>query len=122
MKRLIVGMAVVAMMLGVVASKSVFAAEGEDHCKADKTKFCPYAVKDKGHVVECLDTHKADLSPECKKWVGRHHEVVKAREAACAEDKKKFCKDVRAGYEHFNKCLEGHMADLSGDCKATFKM
>lgn len=133
MKRKIVGMAVVAMVLGVFAVGQVHAAAttsipgtpteaskgGEEKCKADEAKFCPDAVKTKGNRIECLKARQKELSPECSKWVDRHHEVFKAREKACAEDYKKFCPKDHV-YHARVKCLEANMDKLAGDCKATF--
>jgi hypothetical protein len=53
------------------------------------------------------------------KWVDRHHEVFKAREKACTDDKKKFCAKHTV-YAEVEKCLSTHMGELAGDCKATF--
>lgn len=133
MKRKIIGVAVLAVVLGVFMVGKVHAAAstsipgtpteaskgGEEKCKADEAKFCPDAVKTKGNRVECLKARQKELSPECSKWVDRHHEVFKAREKACAEDYKKFC-PKHNDYDERVKCLETNMAKLAGDCKATF--
>lgn len=130
MKRKIVGMAVVAMVLGMFAAGNVSATAkstgledpskgGEEQCKSDEAKFCPDAVKTKGNRIECLKVRQSELSPKCAKWVDRHHEVFKAREKACADDYKKFC-PKHNDYAERVKCLEANMGGLAGDCKATF--
>lgn len=128
MKRKLVGMAVVAMVLGMFVAGHVSAAPstgegpskgGEEQCKADEAKFCPDAVKTKGNRVECLKARQKELSPECSKWVDRHHEVFKAREKACAADYNKLCSKHHE-YDSRVKCLEANMDKLAGDCKATF--
>lgn len=128
MKRKIVGMAVIAMVLGMVATGNVYAKStgledpskgGEEQCKADEAKFCPDAVKTKGNRIECLKARQSELDPKCAKWVDRHHEVFKAREKACADDYKKFC-PKHNDYAERVKCLQANMGGLAGDCKATF--
>lgn len=131
MKRKIVGMAVVAMVLGmfVVSNSYAYGSKstglegpskgGEEQCKADEAKFCPDAVKTKGNRIECLKARQVELSPNCAKWVDRHHEVFKAREKACAADYTKFC-PKHNDYAERVKCLETNMDKLAGDCKATF--
>lgn len=133
MKRKLVGMAVVAMVVGVFVVGKVHAATstsipgtttapskgGEEKCKDDELKICPYAVETKGNRIECLKARQKELSPACSKWVDRHHEVFKAREKACAEDYKKMC-SKHHDYLDKESCLEKNMASLAGDCKATF--
>jgi hypothetical protein len=133
MKRKIVGMAVVAMVLGMFVAGNVHAATttsipgtpteaskgGEEQCKADEAKFCPDAVKTKGNRIECLKARQSELDAKCAKWVDRHHEVFKAREKACVADYTKFCPKDHS-YDARVKCLQASMDKLAGDCKATF--
>ncbi len=133
MKRKIVGMAVVAMVLGVFMVGKVHAASttsipgtpteaskgGEEQCKTDEAKFCPDAVKTKGNRIECLKARQKELDPKCAKWVDRQHEVYSARQKACAADYTKFC-PKHVNYDERVKCLEANMGGLAGDCKATF--
>ncbi|PIR21425.1 MAG: hypothetical protein COV45_01370 [Deltaproteobacteria bacterium CG11_big_fil_rev_8_21_14_0_20_47_16] len=129
MKKVIVGLAMVAMVLSFAASSAraedaVYQNEdaGETHCKADEANFCPFAVKDRGHRIECLKARQSELSKECAKWVDRHHEVYKARNKACKDDQKKFCPKDGHDYGALVPCLKSNMDKLSGDCKATFTM
>lgn len=133
MKRKIIGLAVVAVVVGVfVVGKAHAAASttipgtttapskgGEEQCKQDELKICPYAVKTKGNRIECLKAREKELSPACAKWVNRHHETYKAREKACAEDYKKYCSQ-HVDYLDKEACLTTNMDKLAGDCKATF--
>lgn len=130
MKRKIVGMAVVAMVLGMFVAGNVSAATkstgledpskgGEEQCKTDEAKFCPDAVKTKGNRIECLKVRQSELSPKCAKWVDRQHEVYTARQKACAEDYTKLC-PKHIDYDERVKCLTASLGKLSGDCKATF--
>lgn len=125
MKHKLMGMAVVAVVLGMFVAGNVRAEApapskgGEEQCKSDEAKFCPDAVKTKGNRVECLKARQKELTPECSKWVDRHHEIFKAREKACADDYKKLC-PKHNDYDERVKCLEANMAKLAGDCKATF--
>lgn len=133
MKRKIVGVAVLAMVLGVFVAGKVCAEVkavdsttvteqskgGEEQCKADEAKFCPDAVKTKGNRVECLKARQKELSPVCSKWVDRQHEVYEARQKACAADYTKVC-PKHIDYDERVTCLTANLAKLSGDCKATF--
>ncbi len=133
MKRKTVGMAVIAMVLGVFVVGKVHAdvkasapttapaasKGGEEQCKTDEAKFCPDAVKTKGNRVECLKARQKELSPECSKWVDRHHETFMAREKACAADYAKFC-SKHHDYDDRVPCLQANLDKLAGDCKATF--
>ncbi len=134
MKRKIIGVAVLALVLGVFvgnvhaetkATTSIPGTTtapskgGEEQCKPDELKICPYAVETKGNRIECLKARQKELSPACSKWVDRHHETYKAREKACADDYKKYC-SKHFDYLDKEACLTTNMAKLSGDCKATF--
>lgn len=133
MKSKIIGITVVALVLGAFVVGNAHAAAGtaipgtptvaskggEEQCKSDEAKFCPDAVKTKGNRVECLKARQKELSAECSKWVDRQHEVYEARQKACAGDYAKVC-PKHSDYDQRVTCLEANLAKLSGDCKATF--
>ena len=91
-------------------------------CKADVDQFCKDV--EKGKIGECLNSHEADLSADCKE-ARKHHakknmmEARKEAKDACQADKDQFCKDVEKG--KIGDCLKQHEADLSADCQAARK-
>ena len=86
-------------------------------CAADISKFCKDVKPGGGRILDCLSKNEKDLSPACRKK--QQTEMMKVKEAhkACADDIDKFCKDVKPGGGMIMKCLKGHEAGLSTECK-----
>ena len=87
-------------------------AEVTGACLKDAKAQCPGVQPGGGKIRDCLKTHIADLSDDCKAI------LVKAVNAkACADDAKKLCAGVEAGGGALEACMKSHVADLSDACK-----
>jgi hypothetical protein len=89
-------------------------------CRADVEKFCQDS-KGGGRVWKCLKSHEGELSQACIDHMSATKEKMKGFSAACKEDKKKFCKDIRAGKGRIISCLKKHEQELSEGCRNFFK-
>ena len=91
---------------------SMASAELSGACLKDAKAQCPGVQPGGGKIRDCLKTHIADLSDDCKAV------LVKAVNAkACADDAKKYCADIKAGGGALETCIKSHIADVSGACK-----
>jgi hypothetical protein len=81
-------------------------------CLKDAKAQCPGVQPGGGKIRDCLKTHIADLSDECKDVL-----VKAVNVKACADDVKQHCADVKAGEGRLEACLKSHVADVSDACK-----
>jgi hypothetical protein len=92
-------------------------AEHEKPCKNDRLKFCKDVKVGSGRIIKCLKEHEAELSESCKTFRTTKMNEAKENHGKCKADRKKFCKDVKAGEGRIIKCLKEHEVELSVDCK-----
>ena len=81
-------------------------------CLKDAKAQCPGVQAGGGKIRDCLKTHIADLSDECKGVLVKAINVK-----ACADDAKKFCADVKAGGGALEACMKTHVHEVSDACK-----
>jgi len=81
-------------------------------CLKDAKAQCPGVQPGGGKIKDCLKTHIADLSDECKGVLVKAINVK-----ACADDAKKLCAGVEAGGGALEACMKSHVADLTDACK-----
>lgn len=105
-----------------LVSQAAFAEEGGP-CREDVKKFCGDVKPGGGAVVKCMKEHEAKLSEGCRAFAAEKKDELKEKfgqaKEACAADKEKFCKDVKAGGGAIVKCMKSHEAELSEACRAT---
>ena len=87
-------------------------AEVTGACLKDAKAQCPGVQPGGGKIRDCLKTHIADLSDDCKAIL-----VKAVNVKACADDAKKLCADVQAGGGALEACMKSHVADLTDACK-----
>jgi hypothetical protein len=87
-------------------------AEVTGACLKDAKAQCPGVQAGGGQIKDCLKTHLADLSDDCKAVLLK---VVNAK--ACAADVKQFCADTKPGEGRVEACMKAHVADVSDACK-----
>ena len=102
---------------------TAFAAEGakgmqQGACKADAQKLCADVQPGEGKLLECLKTHKADLSQACAGNMKQVQSALKQASDACEADIEHFCFDTPMGKGGIASCLKQHSADLSPQCKS----
>jgi hypothetical protein len=102
-----------AMVALLSSSHALAAGTQKGACKADAQKLCPDVQPGDGKLLECLKTHKAELSPQCTS----NMKAVKQVSDACEGDVEKFCWDTPIGKGGIASCLKSHAADLSPGCK-----
>ena len=100
----------VAMLL--LPSSLASSAEVTGACLKDAKAQCPGVQAGGGEIKDCLKTHIADLSDDCKAVLVKAINVK-----ACADDAKKLCAGVEAGGGALETCIKSHVADLSDACK-----
>ncbi len=93
------------------------AAQDASPCKADREKFCAGVQPGDGKLRECMQSHEAELSPECKE----RQEARKKLRAACKADEDKFCADAGKERGVMVKCLESHASELGQECADALK-
>jgi hypothetical protein len=93
----------------------------ERPCRTDIEKFCPDVNPGGGRMVECLQKHREELSPECKVRGQQVRERIEEAHETCKEDVSKYCGEVRPGEGHILTCLRSHDKDISPDCRASIK-
>ena len=81
-------------------------------CLKDAKAQCPGVQPGGGKIRDCIKTHLADLSDECKDVL-----VKAVNVKACADDVKQNCADVKAGEGRLEACLKSHVANVSDACK-----
>ena len=81
-------------------------------CLKDAKAQCPGVQPGGGKIRDCLKTHIADLSDDCKAVLVKAINVK-----ACADDAKKLCAGVEAGGGALETCMKSHVADLTDACK-----
>ena len=85
-------------------------------CFEDVQKLCPDA-KTARERAQCLQSHKAELSPACQEQRERARARVTAIKEACIGDAERLCQDVTPGGGKIAGCLQAHKAELSAACK-----
>ena len=85
-------------------------------CFEEVQKLCPDA-KTARERAQCLKSHKAELSPVCKKRLERARAQFTAIKEECIGDAERLCQDVTPGAARIARCLKAHKAELSAACK-----
>lgn len=86
-------------------------------CADDAARLCKGVQQGEGRIAKCMKEHESELSPGCKKNVGKLKEKVKDFKEACKEDAGKLCKDTKPGGGRILQCLKQHEGELSAACK-----
>ncbi len=90
-------------------------------CKADREKFFAGMTYGDGKFRECMESHAAELSPECKSAREAAREAWKKIEASCKADAGKFCAEAGSERNSLAKCLQSHASELEPACAAAWK-
>jgi hypothetical protein len=81
-------------------------------CGPEMEKFCKGVAVGEGHILKCLQEHRADLSAECKAYVNTASQYI-----ACVDDVMQLCPGTQPGSGEAMVCLRTHQGDLSEGCK-----
>ena len=124
-RRMIAG-SVVSAVVALIAVTRADAVPGP--CSADAQKFCPNVTTGGGRLMQCLNQHKSELSPDCakslqnmKQQAATHMGEIREMRRACGADVNNFCKNVELGGGRLLGCLKEHESTLSPSCQAMLK-
>lgn len=106
-----------APMSGLFSSIVIAASTGSS-CAEDTKKLCADVEPGGGRIAKCLMERKAELTEECRSYMGSLQESAKSFLQACKTNVENFCKDVRPGRGRILKCLRENMSQLSSECAA----
>lgn len=111
---LVLLLALSAMVLTV--SSAPAGARQAGPCRQDIQKFCPDAKPGGGAFRDCLEQHKAELSPACQARISEAKSRIADWRKACGADVQKVCSDV-IGPRNLRQCLNQHRDQLSQSCQ-----
>ena len=92
-------------------------ARAEDACRADVERLCQGIAPGGGRLMACLRANQAQVSPACKAQLATVDRKVKEVGAACGDDVRSWCADVKPGGGAVLRCLAQNRASLSPPCQ-----
>jgi hypothetical protein len=92
-------------------------ARAEDACRADVERLCQGIAPGGGRLMACLRANQAQVSPACKAQLATVDRKVKEVGAACGDDVRSWCADVKPGGGAILRCLAQNRASLSPPCQ-----
>jgi hypothetical protein len=102
----------------VVALLGLGSARAEDDaCRADVDRLCPGIAPGGGRIAACLKANQAQVSPACKTELASVARKVKEVGAACEDDIRSFCADVKPGQFAVLRCLADNKFSLTPACQ-----
>ncbi len=97
------------------------AARAEDACRADVERLCAGIPRGGGRIMACLKANSAQLSPGCKADLASVARKVREVGAACGDDVRSYCSDVKPGQGAVLRCLAENRATLAPQCQAVLQ-
>lgn len=93
----------------------------EMKCEAELQQVCPDSLQG-GDRQRCMEQRAKHLPSPCQSMIRR--QLVRFKEQsgqalACAEDVRRFCREVQSGEGQMLQCLQDHAQDVSDGCYAT---
>jgi Cysteine rich repeat len=85
-------------------------------CGQDLRRFCNGVQPGEGRLIQCLSSHRSELSSECiSRLAARPAFGVRMD---CGQDLQRFCNAVQPGEGRLIQCLSSHRNELSSACIA----
>lgn len=100
--------------LSFLSTPSV-AGNAEQACAPDIQTYCAGVPRGGGKIVQCLKSHKQQLSPACQQGMAAAAALMKEVVEACADDLHQFCAGAAPGT--VKDCLKANFRELSFGCK-----
>ena len=88
-------------------------------CHQDFVRFCMFRVEDMGNpeqILQCMQSHSAELAPLCRDFVQNATARVQALHAGCDADMAALCPGTPSFGPARKRCVALHLADLSKPC------
>jgi hypothetical protein len=102
----------------LVACLSIASAQAQDmkmlqSCRSDVKTLCSSVQPGGGRVADCLKTHEAELSANCKS--------VMTEVSACGAEVKKTCGADASSPNAVRTCLNAHASEFSAACLSSLQ-
>lgn len=93
----------------------------EMRCEAELQQICPESLQGEDRR-RCMEQRAKQLPSPCQSMI--RQQLVRWKEQsghalACADDVKRFCRDLQPGEGQMLQCLQDHAQDVSDGCYAT---
>ncbi|MCS6292874.1 MAG: hypothetical protein H8J66_07355 [Nitrospira sp.] len=93
----------------------------EMKCEAELQQVCPDSLQGEDRR-RCMERRAKHLSSPCQSII--RQQLVRFKEQsghalACADDVRRFCREVQSGEGQVLQCLQDHAQDVSDGCYAT---
>jgi hypothetical protein len=85
-------------------------------CGQDLQRFCNGVQPGEGRLIQCLSSHRSELSSECISRLAARP-ALRVR-MDCGQDLQRFCDGVQPGEGRLIQCLSSHRSELSSACTA----
>jgi Cysteine rich repeat len=85
-------------------------------CGQDLQRFCNEVQPGEGRLIQCLSSHRSELSSECISRLAARPALGVRMD--CGEDLQRFCNGVQPGEGRLIRCLASHRSELSPACTA----
>lgn len=86
-------------------------------CDDDVDKYCGNMQPGMGDIASCMDSHKDNLSYQCKEWIKSMDHALRKLKDACSWSARDFCRDVKPGYGRVVSCLKSNYDKLPPSCQ-----
>jgi Cysteine rich repeat len=84
-------------------------------CGQDLQRFCNGVQPGEGRLIQCLASHRSELSSECVSRLPAAQPGLGIR-MQCGQDLQRFCNGVQPGEGRLIQCLSAHRSQLSPAC------
>jgi hypothetical protein len=84
-------------------------------CGQDLQQFCNGVQPGEGRLIQCLASHRSELSSECLSRLSAAQPGLGIR-LQCGQDLQRFCNGVQPGEGRLIQCLSSHRNQLSPAC------
>jgi Cysteine rich repeat len=83
-------------------------------CGQDLQRFCNGVQPGEGRLIQCLSSHRSELSSECISRLAARPALGVRMD--CDQDLQRFCNGVQPGEGRLIRCLSSHRSELSSAC------
>ena len=109
----------VAVVATFLVAPGAYGADDDPPCLKDTQRWCAQVPGAGGWIQGCLEQHRDDLSPECRKHVGQTFETGDKIKTACDDDIERYCDEGYRAYGGGQRvaCLVKNRDSVSARCR-----